>query len=141
MPSLPAADRDTKPRTPRLASNFAKFLRADAFVGGNVANGSPTFTVSTYVSDAYGIFATPQVSVSSNVDLSNPATTAMAGETHAAVLAAVAASLAGEGDYVRAIDVIAAAEQLVDSPQPFLADLRRNFESQLPNTGLLGTGP
>lgn len=129
------------PRSPRLGANFAKALRADAFVGGEVTDAPSRFTVTTYVSDAYDVFPSPAVTTSRSVDLGNPSGAAIAGETYTAVLAAIAAGLARQDDCVSAIAVIAVAEQMASDVPPFLATLRRQCESRLPNGGLLGPSP
>jgi hypothetical protein len=130
-----------KPKTARFGANFAKALQADAFVGGNIADGPVEFTISTYVSDAHDLFSAPKIVTSRSVDLNNPSGANMAADIHVAVLAAVAAGLAGKEDCVGAITVLSVAEQLVEPPPPYLLALRTRCEAKLPNIGLLGTGP
>jgi hypothetical protein len=127
-----------RPRTPTLAADYARKLDADAFVGGVIGVEAPSFTVTTYVSDAHDLFADPPRAISSNVNLLNPTGANISGETHAAVLAAVAAGFAKNDDCVTAITVIDAAVQLVEMEPPYLADLRRKCEARVPNAGLLG---
>jgi hypothetical protein len=140
LPSFEPCDA-AKPRTPRLGANFAKALRADAFVGGSIAtaDGSPSFTVSMYVSDAYGLFSNPAIAANRSVDLDNPSGASVTGETHAAVLAALAAGLAGKNDCVTAIDVLSVAERLVDTVPPYITQLRKDCQSRVPNAGLRST--
>jgi hypothetical protein len=136
LPSFEPCDA-AKPRTARLAANFAKALRADAFVGGHIsaADGSSGFTVSIYVSDAHGLFSSPEMASNRSVDLSNPSGASMSGETHAAVLASIAAGLA-KNDCVSAIAVLSVAERLVDVIPPYITTLRKTCESRVPNAGL-----
>jgi hypothetical protein len=136
LPSFEPCDA-AKPRTPRLAANFAKALRADAFVGGDIsaADGSSSFTVSIYVSDAHGLFSIPAIASNRSVDLSNPSGASIGGETHAAVLASIAAGLA-KNDCVSAIAVLSVAERLVDVIPPYITSLRKTCESRVPNAGL-----
>jgi hypothetical protein len=139
LPSFEPCDA-AKPRTARLAANFAKELRADAFVGGDIsaADGSSGFTVSIYVSDAHGLFSIPESVSNRSVDLSNPSGASIGGETHAAVLASIAAGLAGreKNDCVSAIAVLSVAERLVDVIPPYITTLRKTCESRVPNAGL-----
>jgi hypothetical protein len=137
LPSFEPCDA-AKPRTPRLATNFAKALRADAFVGGDIsaADESSGFTVSIYVSDAHGLFSNPERASNRSVDLSNPSGASIAGATHAAVLASIAAGLAGKNDCVSAIAVLSVAERLVDVIPPYITTLRKTCESRVPNAGL-----
>jgi hypothetical protein len=133
-----------KPRTPGFGANFAKALRADAFVGGNiaVADGAPSFMVSFYVSDAYGLFSNPASASSRSLDLDNPRSDAqVAGETHAAVIAAIAAGLAGKNDCVNALAVLSVVERLVDVVPPYVKSLRADCQSRVPNAGLRRATP
>jgi pimeloyl-ACP methyl ester carboxylesterase len=128
---------DARPRTDRLGASFAKALRADAFINGDISDGPNRFTVNTYVSDAYNLFQRPIVSTNKHVDLSNPRSDAsIATETHTAVLAALAAGLAGKGDCVSAIAVLAVAEQLAQPAPSYISGLRKGCETRLPNGGL-----
>ncbi len=129
-----------KPRTPTFAADYARKLQADAFVGGIIGVEAPSFTVTTYVSDAHELFADPPRATSRNVNLLNPAVAEVSGETHAAVLAAVAAGLA-KNDCVTAITVINAAANLVEPDPPYLAELRAMCEANIPNTGLRAPSP
>jgi hypothetical protein len=142
LPSFEPCDA-AKPRTSRLATNFAKALRADAFIGGDIASdGSSGFTVSIYVSDAHGFFSAPATASNRSVDLSSPSAGAlMAGETHVAVLASIAAGLADRNDCVTAITVLSVAERLVDVIPPYIERLRRTCKSRVPNAGLTRAAP
>lgn len=125
------------PRTDRLGPSFAKALRADAFINGDISDGPSRFTVNTYVSDAYDLFQRPAVSTNRNVDLSNPRSDAsIAAETHAAVLAALAAGLVRKGDCVSAIAVLAVAEQFAQPAPSYVSRLRQGCDVLLPNGGL-----
>jgi hypothetical protein len=142
LPSFEDCDT-AKPRTPRLGPNFAKALRADAFVGGDVSqsDGAAGFTVSFQVSDAYGLFGNPEVTLNKSVSLDSPSGASMSGETHAAVLASIAAGLAGKNDCVTAITVLSVAERLVDTIPPYITKLRKTCEARVPNAGLRRTTP
>lgn len=127
-----------KPRTPRFGSNFAKALRADAFLGGSIAiaDGSPGFTVSIYVSDAYGLFQNPAAATNRNLDLYNPSGASVTGETYVALLAAVATSLTANNDCVTAITILSLAHRFVDVIPPYITNLRDSCRLRIPNTGL-----
>jgi hypothetical protein len=142
LPSFEDCDT-AKPRTPRLGTNYAKALRADAFVGGDVSHsdGATGFTVSFQVSDAYGLFGSPEVTLNKSVSLDSPSGASMSGETHAAVLASIAAGLAGKNDCVTAIAVLSVAERLVDTIPPYVTRLRKTCEARVPNAGLRRTTP
>ena len=132
-----------KPRTPVLGAKFALALRADAFVAGNVAktDGASTFTVSLYVSDAYGLLNSPAVAANKSVDLNNPSGASLTAETHVAVLAAIAAGLANRKDCESAITVLSVAERLVAAVPQYVADLRKKCQASLPNAGLRRPAP
>lgn len=140
QPSFEPCDA-AKPRTAKFAASYAKALRADAFVLGDIAETPPHFEVRTYVSDAHDLLSAPAIATSRSVDLANPSGAEMAGDTHAAVLASVAAGLARKGDCVTAITVLAVAEQLVDMVPAYVTALRRDCEAAVPNAGLLGGRP
>jgi len=140
QPSFEPCDA-AKPKTPRLGPNFAKALRADAFIGGDVAEEPPHFTVSTYLSDAYDFFSSPEIAISRSVDLNNPSGASMAAEMHVAVLAAIASGLARKNDCVTAITVLSVAEQLINVVPSYIAALRKDCEARLPNAGLTKASP
>jgi hypothetical protein len=139
-PSFEPCDA-AKPRTSKLGANFAKALRADAFVGGNVApaDGPSSFTMSIHVSDAHGLFSSPEIASNKGINLDNPSGASVSGETYAAVLAAIAAGLAGKDDCVAAIAVLSVAEQLVDVIPSYITSLRSSCRSRVPNAGLRRT--
>ncbi|WP_143130603.1 hypothetical protein [Bradyrhizobium arachidis] len=127
-----------KPITTKLGTNYAKALKADAFVAGDVAQkaGSPAYSVSFYVSDAYDFFADPQVASNPSLDLNSPSGASVSDATHAAVLTSIAAGLAKKNDCVNSIKVIAVAEQLMDPIPSYLMSLRKECESRTPNIDL-----
>jgi len=139
LPSFEPCDA-ARPRTPKFGASFAKALRADAFVGGNIAaaDGQPNFTVTIYVSDAHGLFRDPTMASNKSIDLDNPSGAAVTGETHVAVLGSIAAGLAEKNDCVTAIAVLSVAERLVKVIPPYIAELRKTCEARVPNAGLLG---
>jgi hypothetical protein len=98
--------------------------------------------VNTYVSDAYDLFSEPAASTNKSVDLSNPRSDAsMAGETHTAVVAAIAAGLAKKNDCTTAIDVLKVAAGLTEVVPTYIYDLRKSCEARVPNIGLLKETP
>ncbi len=130
-----------QPKTIELGQNFARALRADAFVSGSVEAVGRNFTVSTYVSDAYQLFGRPVVTHNENVDIYNPSAAEVTDETHAAVLEAFAAGLAKDGDCVDALTVVSVAQQFVSRLTQPLSDLRKRCQNGLPNVGLLADKP
>lgn len=142
LPSFQDCDA-AKPASRRLGANYAKALRADAFVDGEVSqtNGVDSFNVSMSVSDAYGLFSMPLTASNTSVDLHNPSGASVAAETHVAVLASIAAGLASKSDCVNSIAVLSIAERLVDVAPPYLNTLRAHCESRVPNVGLRRVGP
>jgi hypothetical protein len=130
-----------RPRTPQSGSIFARALSADAFVGGDVAHRASAFRVSTYVSDAYGRLGAFVLAVNESVDLDNPSGTKLAVETHAAILASVAASLVEKNDCVSAISVLTIAKQLVVNIPAYVTQLEDACRNKLPNSGLLRGTP
>jgi hypothetical protein len=129
-----------QPQTPELGSNFARALRADAFISGNISGeaSGQNFKIVTYVSDAYGIFDHPEPTASDKINVNDPRSAVLKGETNAAILAAVAAGLANSGDCINSLTVVSLAEEMVDSAPPYLTNLRNKCELTLPNKGLLG---
>jgi hypothetical protein len=127
-----------QPQALPLGKNFARALQADAFISGNIAGADPNFTVSTYVSDAYKLFMLPEVTTSDNVNINIPPAAVIKGETHVAVLAAIAEGLAERGDCANSLTIISVAEQFVKKIPQYLVDLRQQCRANLPNVGLLG---
>ena len=127
-----------KPRSVAHGDRYARALAADAFVSGDVVEQPSSYSVSTYVSDAHALFGRPAVSQSEDVDLNRPAYGVMSGDTHAAVLAAIAAGLAKADNCLAAVKVIQAAEAMTQSDLAYLAALRQKCQEALPHAGLLG---
>ena len=144
QPSFEPSDA-ANPRIPVLGAKFAKALGADAFVSGEIApgDGSSDFTVSVFVSDAYDLFSTPATASNRSIDLSSPSAGAsITGETHAAVLASIAAGLANKKNDCRtAMDVLLVAEQLVEVTPAYITRLRETCNSRNPNAGLRRATP
>jgi hypothetical protein len=132
---------EVDPKTSRLGAPYARALRADAFISGDVADAPPKFTLNTYVSDAYDLWNVPVTAINKDVDLNNPSESSMAGETHAAVLAAIAAGFSKRNDCISAIAVLSVAEQLVDKIPSYVTKLRKDCEARLPNSGLARVRP
>ena len=119
---------------------LAAFLSAHAYVHGDVSQGpSSYYTVRTYVTDAYGLFARPYPIENLDVDLVAAATAVMNQETYAAILGSVAAGLADANDCESAITIVNVAEnEMAASAQfPFLAAIRNKCTPQLPHNALL----
>ena len=126
-------------KIPKLGKNFARAVRADAFVAGNVGSSAP-YTVTTEVSDAFELFDRPESTVSQNVDIDNPTVAILRPETHAAVLGSVAAGLAAK-DCENSLAVISVAKRIVKDAPEYLSVLQHKCQDQLPNIGLLGSNP
>jgi hypothetical protein len=129
-----------QPQTPELGSNFARALRADAFISGNISGGTTEqgFKIVTYVSDAYGFFDHPEPTASDKINVDDPRSAVLKGETSAAILAAIAAGLANSGDCIDSLTVVSLAQEVVESTPLYLINLRNKCETILPNKGLLG---
>jgi hypothetical protein len=114
-------------------------LLADGFVGGEVAHSAAeqAFKVSTYVNDAYDRLRPFVRAESLNVDLDSPSGATMADDTHAAVLASVAAGIISKGDCATAMKVLAAAEQIAGSTPTYISKMKEFCVAQLPNRLLL----
>jgi hypothetical protein len=141
LPSFEPCDA-AKPRTPQLGASFAKALKADAFLSGNiaVADSPSSYTVNMYVSDAYGFFRDPMRASNRSINLDNPSGTSVSAETHAAMVVSIAAGLKSNNDCVTAISVLSVAEQLVRDAgatvQPGFSKLRADCEALVPQAGL-----
>lgn len=105
----------------------------DGDVAHNAASG---YSVSFYVSDAYDFFTDPQVASNTTVDLNTPSGASVSDATHVAVLTSIAAGLANKDDCITAIKVLAVADQLVETPVSYVANLRKECEARIPNIGL-----
>jgi hypothetical protein len=132
-----------KPTTTKLGANYAKALKADAFVAGDVTHeaGVPGYSVSFYVSDAYDFFADPQVASNPSINLNSPSGASVSDATHAAVLTSIAAGLAKKNDCLNSIKVLNVAEKLMDSIPPDLKSLRKECDLRLPNIDLRRNTP
>ena len=126
-------------KIPKLGKSFARAVRADAFVGGNVGSSAP-YTVTTEVSDAFELFDRPESTMSKNVDIDNPTVAILRPETHAAVLGSIAAGLATK-DCENSLAVISVARRIVKDAPEYLSVLQTKCQNQLPNNGLLGSNP
>jgi hypothetical protein len=138
-----------KPATTKFGAKYARALKADAFVDGDVAvaldiRDQPGYSVSFSVSDAYDFFPDPQVVGNRYLNLNAPSRVSVSDETHIAVLASIAVGLAKKNDCVTAIQVISVAERLIEDPNPdagelrvdYLAQLRKDCEARVPNVNL-----
>ncbi|MET4602867.1 hypothetical protein ABIB90_002344 [Bradyrhizobium sp. JR4.1] len=138
-----------KPATSKLGAGYAKALKADAFVDGDVSHDKRLlgYAVSFYVSDAYDFFPDPQLASNRNLELDTPSAVSVSDETHLAVLASIAAGLAKRKDCATALQVISVGERLIEEPitssnalrADYFAQLRKGCEEQLPNVGLRKT--
>jgi hypothetical protein len=120
-----------------LGTNFARALKADAFIAGEVAHQPTRYLMNIYVSDAYGLFDGPELSRDIPVDLDRPSDTEMPGDAYVAVLAALAAGLKRKDDCVNVIEVVSIIRNLVQMLPSYVEDLRKECQPHLPQAGLV----
>jgi hypothetical protein len=137
FPSCEAAN----PSEVTLGAAFAKALGAHAFITGEVAGNAPEFLMTIYVSDAYELFGGPELGKDIPVNLDRPSEAKMPGQTHVAVLAAMAAGLKKKDDCVSAIAVISIIAELVESIPAYVEQLQKECQARLPHAGLVRAGP
>ena len=129
---------EAKLKNAKLGKKFARAVKADAFVSGNVSSGPP-YTVTTEVTDAFELFDRPESTISQNVDIDEPTTATLKPETHAAVLGSVAAGLATNEDCENSLAVVSVAKRIVKDIPNYLLELQQGCQAKLPNNGLLGS--
>lgn len=134
------------PRIVTLSGAFAKALRANAFLSGDVNPDGDRFKVSTYVSDRFDLFVPPFRTVNEKVNLNDPGAAQLDPNTHAAILVSVATAYHEQLLYPECVEVSIAAEQLAGEHNSAIRDAARKrrevCQERLGNRGLLrGIGP
>lgn len=120
--------------------NFAKALRADAFVSGYVSPSGTKYKVDMCVADRFDLLVPPPRVSSRDVNLDDPAATRLAPEVHKAILTALIAGYRETKKYAECVDVTVAAERILGSLPPQIEEARRECQAALRNRGLLPGG-
>ena len=131
---------DAKPRTLADYGNFAKALLADAFLAGYVTKSGERFKVEMSVEDGFGVFGSPRRISNRDVNLDDPAAARLDTEAHGAILTALIAGYETAGKAAECVELCAAAERMLGTLPPAIADLRKKCRGALPNSGLLPGG-
>jgi Carboxypeptidase regulatory-like domain len=137
-PSFPSCEA-ANPSEVRLGAAFAKALGAHAFITGEIAENAPQFLMTIYVSDAYELFSEPELGKDIPINLDRPSEARMPGQTHVAILAALAAGLKEKDDCSNALTVIQIIEQLIGSVPNYLEPLQKECRARVPHAGLVRT--
>lgn len=128
---------DARPASPSYLDDYARTLRADAFLSGDVLQTGPSYRVRTYVGDRHGVFDPPRSVVNDDVAVADPAAAELDVATHAYLLVALANGYAEEQRYAECVDVCVAAEQLLGAAVPEIAEQRERCRSNTDNAGLV----
>lgn len=138
------ACEEAKPRALTHGKYFAQALKADVFIWGNVKKAATGVDIRTVVSDSYGLFELPLSSINQNVDLNDPLAAQLHPETHAAVVAALAAGYEKEERFAQGIEATLLADKLLADAKtkpPELIDeikkIRGRCQARLPHQQLL----
>lgn len=121
--------------------NFAKALRADAFVSGYVVRSGERFKVEMCIADRFDLLVPPPQVSSRDVNLDDPAAARLGKEAHTAVLTAIVAGYREARKYAECVEVTVAAERILGALPPAIADERRKCQAALPNRKLTPGGP
>ena len=124
---------------------YAKSLAADAFVGGWVTPvaGTPGSKVKVEMSiaDRYDALGTVVSATSPNIDLDDPALSQLDNSALLPIFTALVAGYERNGRMAECVELANAAELMLESIPPALADARARCRAALPNNGLLPGGP
>jgi hypothetical protein len=112
QPRFLACD-EAKPRSVDFAAGYARALKADALIVGNIEPVNGAFDVRAYIGDAFQLFKPPVPSMARGVALNDPAVAKLGPEMHAAILTAVARGYAERRRFTECVDVAVAAGRLL----------------------------
>jgi len=130
--------RGAAPVVQEQYGGFARLLHADAFVAGYVTSPNPVkVKVQMTIADGYGALAAPLNATSNDVDLDDPQLARLDPKAHEAVLTALAIGYKLTKKPQECVDLIAAAERMLQTLPEVLRDLRKECQGALPNRGLL----
>ena len=133
------ACNEARPRAPEDAPGYAKALGADAFLSGFVSPAGARFKVEMTVGNRYDTTGPPVRSSSRDVDLNDPAGARLDSRAYEAVLGALVAGYE-KGNPAECVEVIAAAERILQPLPTALSEARIRCQQRLPNRGLLRDG-
>jgi hypothetical protein len=129
-----------EPKSIMHGGQWARALKAHAFLSGSVNRGQSDFDVSTLVSDAYDLFDGPQRSKNHAVDLNDPSAAQMDPKTHATILVAVAKGYENARLYAECVDTTVVAEGILGASSPMIIAVRASCQAKLRHTGLVPGG-
>jgi hypothetical protein len=132
------------PQATKDYMNFAKALRADAFLTGYIA--TPTIPSDTKVkvemiiADRFGLLEPYAKATSPDVNLGDPAVAQLASEAYAAILTALIAGYEEEKMPGACFELTVVAQKLLPTLPPKIVEARQRCQDALPNKGLLPEG-
>jgi hypothetical protein len=133
----PTAD----PQATKDYMNFAKALRADAFLTGYIAPLTrPSDTkvkVEMIIADRFGLLEPYTKATSPDVNLGDPAGARLASEAYAAILTALIAGYEQEKMHEACFELTVVAQKLLPTLPPKIAEARQRCQDALPTKGLL----
>jgi hypothetical protein len=129
-----------QPQASSDSGALAKALHADAFLFGYVAPADGRFKVEMTVADRFDLLVPPTRASSPDVDLDDPAAARLDPRVHEAILTALIAGYARADRHAECVEVTVAAERILGSLPPVIADARRRCQDALRNRGLLREG-
>ena len=139
QPTFLACD-EAKPRAIDLGENFARVLKADAFLFGDVQQAMPGYDIRTYVSEPYDIFSIPPSSTNPKVNLEDSGAAELNKATHAAILTAIAGGYEREGRFAEGIETTIAAERILGRLTTEAKEIRERCKRNIPHHKLLHEG-
>jgi len=107
------------------------------FIFGDVLETGPAYKVRTYVGDRHGVFDPPKTVINDNVAVTDPAAAKLDDETHAYMLIALANGYAQQQRFAECVDVCVAAEEVLGSAAPAIAQQREYCQQRTDNARLV----
>lgn len=121
--------------------NFAKALRADAFLTGYIAPPTrPSDTkvkVEMIIADRFGLLEPYAMVTSPDMNLEDPRVTRLAAEAYTAILTALIAGYEQEKMHGACFALTVVAQKLLPTLPPKIAEARQRCQDALPTKGLL----
>lgn len=132
---------EAKPRSMQFVDNYAKSLRADVFVTGQVRSVDGAYDVTMALGDRFSYLSGSGSYVNRGVDLDDAEAAEMDSLTYAAILAVLAKGYAERSLYDECVLVAKAAGDLIDPLTPELDALRTECQSRTGMGQLAGGAP
>jgi hypothetical protein len=126
-------------------ANFAKVLKADAFLAGSVApagvGGSQKVKVTMSIADQFGLLSPPTRATSPNIDLDNPEASSLQAAAQTAIFTALIAGYERSRNFSECVRAVSVAQEAIGTLPPDLIEARKRCQRATPNIGLVRDSP